>query len=144
MNNRILSTGYNGAPSKIEHCSRETCLRKIDLDNKNSELCRGVHAEVNTLIQCAIHGTKIGKTSKMYCTHFPCMNCTKLIINAGIKEIIFKFDYEMDNIEKFKLLVESKTKVTKCDETYFYNFNVEHNLKILTMLKNKEEEICQK
>jgi len=108
---RILSTGYNGAPSKTLHCTKETCLRSLSRDNLDSELCKGVHAEINTIIQCAIHGVQVGENSKIFCTHFPCMSCVKTIINAGIKEIIFRHEYEMDNIEKFKLIDESNTRV---------------------------------
>ena len=110
---RILSTGYNGAPSKITHCTKESCLRPISGDNIGSELCKGVHAEINTIIQCALHGIQIGENSKIFCTHFPCMSCTKTLINIGIKDIIFKNDYEMDNIEKFKLINEANIDVYK-------------------------------
>jgi len=108
---RILSTGYNGAPSKTSHCTKKTCLRFLSRDNRNSELCKGVHAEINTIIQCAIQGTKIKKNTSIYCTHFPCMSCTKMLINAGIKEIIFKEEYEMNNLEKFNLISEAKIEI---------------------------------
>ena len=108
---KILATGYNGAPSGVEHCTEKTCLRRLVRDNQHRELCRGCHAEVNTIIQCAIHGTQIGEEAVIYCTHFPCMSCAKLIINAKIKSIIFLNDYEMDNIEKMKILTQSPIEV---------------------------------
>jgi dCMP deaminase len=93
---QILSTGYNGAPKGLPHCDElGGCLReKLDVKSgERHELCRGLHAEQNAIIQAAYHGVSV-KDSKMYCTTQPCSICTKMIINAGITEVIFIEDYE--------------------------------------------------
>ncbi|MBA4369855.1 MAG: cytidine deaminase [Desulfobacterium sp.] len=91
---RILSTGYNGAPSGIEHCSEVGCLReKLNVPSgEKHELCRGIHAEQNAIIQAAFHGVSI-KGSTLYCTNQPCSICAKMIINAGIKNIFYQEGY---------------------------------------------------
>ncbi len=91
---RILSTGYNGAPSGIRHCGEVGCLRetmKIKSGERH-ELCRGIHAEQNAIIQAAYHGVSI-KDASLYCTNLPCIICTKMIINAGIKKIYYLEGY---------------------------------------------------
>ena len=90
---RILTTGYNGAPSGLPHCEEVGCLReKMGIPSgQRQEICRGLHAEQNAIIQAALYGIKI-KDSVMYCTHQPCLTCSKMIINAGIKKIFFKED----------------------------------------------------
>lgn len=96
----ILSTGYNGAPSGITHCEVTGCLReKLNVPSgERHELCRGLHAEQNAIIQAAFHGTSI-KDSTLYCTNLPCSICSKMLINAGIIKIIFKEGY-MDALGK--------------------------------------------
>src|SRR5208337_928966 len=91
---RILSTGYNGAPVGITHCTDETCLRtKYNVPSgERHELCRGLHAEQNAIIQAALHGVSI-KDATIYITHQPCSICTKMLINSGIKKIICKLPY---------------------------------------------------
>ncbi|SES82964.1 dCMP deaminase [Natronincola peptidivorans] len=93
-NQRILASGYNGAPSSILHCEEAGCLReKLQVPSgERHELCRGLHAEQNTIIQAALHGVGI-KDSTIYVTHMPCIICTKMMINAGIKQLIYKGDY---------------------------------------------------
>ncbi|MBY9018833.1 MAG: dCMP deaminase family protein [Candidatus Lokiarchaeota archaeon] len=109
----ILSTGYNGAPAGFNHCTPETCVRK-DLEPGNQpELCRGVHAEINCIIQAAIHGTSIKGETTLYSTTFPCMSCLKLIINAGINKLVYKHDYNMENKVKEKMVNESKLIILK-------------------------------
>lgn len=91
---RILSTGYNGAPSGIAHCIEVGCLReklKVPSGEKH-ELCRGVHAEQNAIVQAAFHGVSI-KEATLYCTNLPCSICAKMIINAGIKNIFYQEGY---------------------------------------------------
>ena len=87
---RILSTGYNGAPSGIRHCKESGCLRKTMniASGERHELCRGIHAEQNAIIQAAYHGVQI-RGAVLYCTNLPCSICTKMIINAGIKKIYY-------------------------------------------------------
>ncbi|MFW5863097.1 MAG: deoxycytidylate deaminase [Spirochaetota bacterium] len=95
---RILSTGYNGVPTGITHCTPETCLRTIYNvpSGERHELCRGLHAEQNAIIQAAYHGVSI-KDAIIYVTHQPCSICTKMLINSGIKIFIFKHPY-MDTL----------------------------------------------
>ena len=87
---RILSTGYNGAPSGIRHCGEIGCLRETMniASGERHELCRGIHAEQNAIIQAAYHGVQI-QGAVLYCTNLPCSICTKMIINAGIKKIYY-------------------------------------------------------
>lgn len=91
---RILATGYNGAPSGLRHCIDTGCLRdKLKIPSgQRHELCRGLHAEQNVLLQAALHGI-ITKDSALYITNQPCIICTKMLINAGIREIIIGGDY---------------------------------------------------
>ena len=91
---RVLCTGYNGAPQGLTHCNELGCLReKWGIPSgQRQEMCRGLHAEQNAIIQGALHGVSI-KNSLLYCTHQPCVTCSKMIINAGIKKIIFQGDY---------------------------------------------------
>jgi len=91
---RILTTGYNGAPSNIRHCRESGCLReRLNVaSGERHELCRGIHAEQNAIIQAALHGVSI-KDSTLYCTNLPCSICAKMIINAGIKKIIYLSGY---------------------------------------------------
>jgi dCMP deaminase len=103
----ILSTGYNGAPSGFKHCTPETCMR-INLETgEKPELCKGVHAEINCVIQAAIHGTSIIGDTTLYTTTFPCMSCLKVLINAGIKRIVYKEPYYMENWIKMEMVKEA-------------------------------------
>jgi dCMP deaminase len=93
----ILATGYNGVPSGISHCEATGCLRerlKVPSGERH-ELCRGLHAEQNAIIQAAKHGTNIDGAT-LYCTTMPCIICTKMIINAGIKKVIYAEGYADD------------------------------------------------
>ena len=109
----ILSTGYNGAPSGLKHCTPETCVRKNLKSGERPELCRGVHAEINCIIQAAIHGTSIKGNTTLYSTTFPCMSCLKMIINAGINRLVYKEGYEMENKVKEELVKESNLLIEK-------------------------------
>jgi len=86
---RILATGYNGTPRGLPHCSETGCLRqqlKVPSGQRH-ELCRGLHAEQNALLQASLYGVSV-KDSVLYCTIQPCIICTKMLINAGIKEVV--------------------------------------------------------
>ncbi len=109
----IISTGYNGAPSGFKHCTKKTCVRQNLESGERPELCRGVHAEINCIVQAAIHGTSIKGDTILYSTTFPCMSCLKLLINAGIKKIIYKEGYNMENKVKKELLDESNLVIQK-------------------------------
>jgi dCMP deaminase len=91
---RILSTGYNGAPSGIDHCLEVGCLREqLGIPSgERHELCRALHAEQNAIIQAALHGVGI-KGATLYCTNLPCIICSKMLINSGIRKIIYQEGY---------------------------------------------------
>jgi dCMP deaminase len=91
---RILATGYNGAPAGLPHCDEIGCIReKLNIPHgERHELCRGIHAEQNAIIQSANYGTGISG-SAIYTTHHPCSVCAKMIINAGIRRVISADDY---------------------------------------------------
>lgn len=90
----ILATGYNGTPSGIAHCAEVGCLRQqLGIPSgERHELCRGLHAEQNAIIQAAKHGVNIGGAT-LYSTHSPCLICSKMIINAGVQRIIYLEGY---------------------------------------------------
>lgn len=91
---RILATGYNGAPSGVRHCSETGCLREqLNVPSgERHELCRGVHAEQNAIVQAAYHGVSINGAT-LFCTNLPCSICAKLLINAGVKRIYYQSGY---------------------------------------------------
>jgi len=93
-NGRILSTGYNGAPYGFEHCLDIGCIREKEniAHGTRHELCRAVHAEQNAIIQAALHGVSI-EGATVYCTHQPCILCTKMIINGKIKRVVYQNGY---------------------------------------------------
>jgi Deoxycytidylate deaminase len=86
---RILTTGYNGAPSGLAHCVTTGCLREQLRvpSGERHELCRALHAEMNALLQAAQYGISV-KDGVIYCTNQPCIICAKMIINAGIKRVV--------------------------------------------------------
>ncbi len=92
--NQIISTGYNGAPKHIAHCEHTGCIRKLNNvpSGERHELCRGVHAEQNAIIQAAINGSST-RGAELYCTNHPCSICAKIIINAEIKTVYIFDDY---------------------------------------------------
>jgi len=98
---RILSTGYNGAPSGVDHCLDVGCLReqKNIPSGERHELCRGSHAEQNAIVQAAAYGTSI-QNAVLFCTNLPCSICIKMIINAGIKTIFYEEGYPDSLSEK--------------------------------------------
>ncbi|ACV68706.1 deoxycytidylate deaminase [Desulfohalobium retbaense] len=92
--NRILATGYNGAPAGLAHCLDIGCLReKMGIPSgERHELCRGLHAEQNVIIQAAVHGIPL-KGAEIFCTTQPCLICTKMLINSNITAIYFAEGY---------------------------------------------------
>jgi len=97
VDRRLLATGYNGAPTGVPHCSESGCLRQQMAvpSGERHELCRGLHAEQNAIIQAAKHGVRIDGAA-LYTTHHPCSMCAKMAINAGIKRIVCREDYPDD------------------------------------------------
>jgi dCMP deaminase len=91
---RLLATGYNGAPSGLKHCEEAGCIRDREgvPSGERHELCRGIHAEQNAMLQAAQHGVGLSG-SILYCTNQPCVLCAKMLINAGIKRIVTLSDY---------------------------------------------------
>ena len=114
---RVLSTGYNGSPKGTRHCEELGCIReqmKVPSGTRH-ELCRGVHAEQNAVVQAAVFGVSV-KDATIYTTTFPCSMCAKILINAGISEIVYSEGY-MDDLSK-QLLSETDVKIRefKLDE----------------------------
>lgn len=101
-NKRILSTGYNGAPSNMEHCLEIGCMRQQNniASGTRHEKCRAVHAEQNAIIQAALHGVGIGGAT-VYCTHQPCILCAKMIINSNINKVIYSTSYPDTDTQDF-------------------------------------------
>ncbi|MDF2532893.1 MAG: CMP/dCMP deaminase zinc-binding protein [Clostridia bacterium] len=109
---RILSTGYNGAPTNCKHCTEIGCLRealKVPSGERH-ELCRALHAEQNAIAQAAAHGIAL-QGATIYVTHQPCSLCAKLIINAGLSHIIYEGDYP-DTLSA-ELLTEAGIEITQ-------------------------------
>ena len=91
----VMTTGYNGAPAGVENCKEKgECLRrKLNIaSGTHHELCFAVHAEQNAIIQAGKYGININGGT-LYCTHQPCVICGKMIINAGIKRVVYKEGY---------------------------------------------------
>jgi dCMP deaminase len=107
---RVLTTGYNGSPRGTKHCDELGCVRdELSVPSgTRHELCRGVHAEQNAVVQAAYFGVSI-KDATIYCTTFPCSMCAKILINAGISELIYRDDY-VDELSK-RLFEETAVKV---------------------------------
>lgn len=92
---RLLATGYNGVPSGVTHCEVTGCLReKLQVPSgERHELCRGLHAEQNAIIQAALHGVST-KDAVLYCTTLPCIICAKMLINSGVRKVFYLDGYE--------------------------------------------------
>jgi dCMP deaminase len=114
LDKRILATGYNGAPRGLRHCLEVGCLREARgvPSGQRHELCRGLHAEMNVLIQAASHGIRV-EGATLYSTSFPCSLCAKMMINGGIRRIVAQSDYA-DSLAK-ELLAEAKVKTELLD-----------------------------
>jgi len=98
---RVLTTGYNGSPKGTMHCEELGCLRvqKNIPSGTMHELCRGVHAEQNAVIQAAYFGISIAGGT-IYTTTYPCSMCSKILINAGIKELVYADSYPDEMSQK--------------------------------------------
>ncbi len=89
---QIISTGYNGVPRGIIHCTKDTCTKLYEESGEKNEICPAVHAELNAILQAATAGISSEGTT-LYSTTRPCGNCTMAIINAGIKRVVYIEDY---------------------------------------------------
>ncbi|MBT9139663.1 MAG: tRNA-specific adenosine deaminase [Dehalococcoidia bacterium] len=107
---RILTTGYNGAPKGLTHCQEIGCIReeKKVPSGERHELCRALHAEQNAILQAALYGVSI-QGATVYCTTHPCVMCAKMMINAGMKEVVITKSYH-DQLAA-KLLEEAGVRV---------------------------------
>ena len=103
-NKHMLATGYNGAPSGLKDCLELGCLRdEMNIPSgTRHEICRGIHAEQNVIIQASLHGVSL-EGSTVYATHTPCVLCAKMLVNAKIKRFVSFGKYD-DNafIDLFK------------------------------------------
>lgn len=97
---RIVATGYNGSPSNVPHCADVGCIReRLGIPSgQRHELCRGLHAEQNVIIQAAIHALSL-RGSDIYCTTQPCLICTKMLINCEVRAIYYAQSYPDDLAE---------------------------------------------
>jgi dCMP deaminase len=102
LEKRILSTGYNGAPTGFAHCRETGCLRtELGIPSgERQEICRGLHAEQNAIIQAALHGVSVAGAD-IYVTLQPCLTCAKMIINAGLKRVVCLNSYPDDLARRF-------------------------------------------
>lgn len=113
---RILATGYNGAPSGLDHCLDIGCLRQeLDIPSgQNHELCRALHAEQNVIIQAAVHGISLAGAS-LYVTTTPCSICAKMLINCGIITIFvpigqrYNDDMALEMLAQAQILIKAVT-----------------------------------
>ena len=113
VDNQIVATGYNGAPKGLHHCvDQGGCLRKLNKieSGTRQEVCRAAHAEQNAIISAAVKGVSI-KNGTLYTNTYPCSICTRMIINAEIKKIVYDSDYS-DPLAK-EMLDESGIKVLR-------------------------------
>lgn len=110
---RIISTGYNGTPRGLKNCCEGGCPRcnSFEESGKNLEKCLCSHAEENAIVQSAYHGVCINGAT-LYTTFSPCLTCTKMIINSGIREVVYHSNYPMDDLA-LKLLAEAYVRVRK-------------------------------
>ncbi|MBR6673953.1 MAG: cytidine/deoxycytidylate deaminase family protein [Mailhella sp.] len=101
LDRRILATGYNGAPSGVPHCLEVGCLRQqMGIPSgQRHEICRGIHAEQNVIIQAAVHGISL-RGAEIFCTTQPCIICAKMLINCGVKKIWIAEGYPDELSEK--------------------------------------------
>lgn len=113
---RIISTGYNGTPRGITNCFEGGCCRcnSETPSGEKLEECICSHGEENAIVQAAYHGISVNQ-GILYTTYSPCLLCAKMIINAGIKEVVYKDRYTIDETS-MKLLKEAGVKVRSLKE----------------------------
>ncbi|MGB9680184.1 MAG: deoxycytidylate deaminase [Thermoanaerobacteraceae bacterium] len=114
VDKHIISTGYNGPPTGLLHCEETGCLREqLGIPSgERPELCRGVHAEQNAIIQAALNGVST-RGATLYVSSSPCVLCAKMLINAGVKRIVYQEEYP-DELA-FKLLKEANVDLVKIE-----------------------------
>jgi len=105
LEKRILTTGFNGSPAGLPHCEEIGHLMI------NDHCVRTIHAEANAIIQAALHGVS-SKGATCYVTHFPCLNCAKMLINAGVVRIVYGNEYRIDETA-LKFLVAANVELVR-------------------------------
>lgn len=125
--NRIVSTGYNGSVSGDEHCTSKGCYLQ------DGHCVRTIHAEANAIIQCAKLGVSTDDTT-IYVTHFPCLQCTKQILQAGVTEICYLNNYRNNEYAEHLYNIKGVT-VRKISVDDKYVLELEDNIK-----ESKEDE----
>ena len=115
-NKQVLTTGYNGNPPEFEHCATMGCIREMlnVPSGQHHELCTGLHAEQNAIIQAAVTGVSIAGAT-LYTTTFPCVTCAKMIMAARISEVVYDEGYP-DELGRF-MLARSSIRVRRFGET---------------------------
>ena len=108
-NYRIMSTGHNGVPPKVEHCTDKPCKGATCASGTGLDLCRATHAEINALLFCG----DITKVYKVYTTLMPCIQCIKAILTSNCKEILYSQGYNTDNDEEIRKLCSYKGVILK-------------------------------
>ncbi len=106
---RILTTGFNGSPASLPHCDE---IGHLLIDG---HCVRTIHAEANAVIQAALHGVST-KGCTCYVTHFPCLTCTKMLLNAGVVRIVYENDYRVDE-NALEFLTNSGVEIVHLDRT---------------------------
>ncbi|MFH0964851.1 MAG: cytidine/deoxycytidylate deaminase family protein [Planctomycetota bacterium] len=111
-NKRILASGYNGVPRGLMHCEERGCIREEAQvpSGQRHELCRGLHAEMNAMLQAAVHGVSIAGAT-LYTTSHPCSLCVKMLINCDVPRIVLAEDYPDDLASE--LLAEAAVTVVR-------------------------------
>lgn len=134
---RILATGYNGAPRGIEHCESAGCLREtLNVPSgERHELCRGLHAEMNAIIQAATYGIRL-QDSTLYSTTFPCSLCAKMCINAGIVKIVSQDDYADDLAKQLLTQAEVTLRLFDFEQHETRAFDIDRKLTKSSPKKN--------
>ncbi len=137
----IVSTGYNGPPSGFKHCTKDSCVRaKYNIPSgQKPHLCRAIHAEVNCIIQAALHGTSIDGNITMYCTTYPCINCLKIVMNAKIGTLFVLEDYDKENKIRDEMIKESNLKIVKMDVLTEEELNNESYRELVMKMTNTPE-----
>lgn len=116
---RVLATGYNGAPSGMEHCDKESCIRtKLSIPSGEMlDKCYALHAEANTILQSAIHGVSMAGCT-LYCTCSPCINCMKLLIGVKAKRIVWEAQYP----DEFSIHTLERAGYIKDTESIYHSY----------------------
>jgi dCMP deaminase len=117
IDRRIISTGYNGTPRGVRNCNEGGCPRCASFGRAGASLdeCLCSHAEENAITQAAYHGVSV-RSGTIYTTHCPCRICTKLIINAGIREVVYRTEFPKGDIS-LALLAEAGVAVRAAQDT---------------------------